>query len=79
MPRYFLHLHNDIDARDEEGIELQDLKAARSHTVDQAASLIGETIKETRRLVLSHRIDIEDCDGKILSTVPFSDVITIVS
>ena len=29
MPRFFFHLHNDIEAPDEEGLELSDLEAAR--------------------------------------------------
>jgi hypothetical protein len=46
MPRYFFHLHNDIDALDEEGVELADLEAARAmarHSVQFAAA---ESIKD---------------------------------
>jgi hypothetical protein len=77
MPRYFLHLHNDIDALDEEGVELADIAAARAlarHSVQFAAA---ESIKDNARLVLDHRIDIADESGAIIETVRFGDVVKV--
>lgn len=79
MPRYFFHLHNDVDARDEEGVDLPDLRAARTEATRQARDMIGEIVKEEGRLTLHHRIDIEDKAGAVLSTVWFSDAVTVES
>ena len=76
--RFYFHLYNDIDAPDDEGIELPDLEAARNCAVEQARGLIGELAKTEARIVLNHRIDIEDADGKVLDTVQFRDVVRIV-
>lgn len=77
MPRYFFHLHNDVEARDEEGVELPDLEAARRHAASNALFTLGETAKEQGQINLAHRIDIEDSDGNVLATVHFRDVIRI--
>jgi hypothetical protein len=76
---YYMHLYNDTEAKDEEGVELDNLDAARVHASTQAVGLISETIKDTRRLVLSHRIDIEDCESRVLSTVRYGDAVTVVN
>ena len=76
MPRFFFHLHNDIDAFDEEGVELPSIEAARAmarHSVQFAAA---ESIKDHGHLVLRHRIDIADETGAIVETVRFGDVVT---
>lgn len=77
MPRFYFHLHNDIDARDDEGVELADLEAARVHAVRLARFTFAETAKDKGRVVLHHRIDIEDSDGKVLDTVRFGDAIQV--
>ena len=78
MPRYFLHLHNDVDAADPEGIELPDLAAARAHTIVNARGVFAETAREHGRVVLSHRIDIEDEHGRILDSVRFDEAVEVV-
>jgi hypothetical protein len=77
MPRYFFHLHNDVEARDEEGIELADLEAARQLAFQNVRFTAGETIKEKGRIVLDHRIDIEDDKGNVLDTVRFRDAVAV--
>lgn len=77
MPRYFFHLHNDVDAVDEEGVELPDLPAARLVALHHARFSAGQAIKETGRMVLDHRIDIADRDGNVLDTVHFRDAVTV--
>ena len=77
MPRYFFHLHNDIEALDDEGVDLPNLDAARAvarHSVQFAAA---QSIKDKAHLVLDHRIDIADESGTILETVRFGDVVTV--
>jgi hypothetical protein len=77
VPKYLFHLINDLDVPDEEGKELPDLAAARAHGAHQAKGLIGETAKEEARIVLHHRIDIEDEQGMVLDTVYFRDVVSV--
>jgi len=42
MPRYFFHVHDGTNMPDEEGVELPDLKAARS----QGILACGEMLKD---------------------------------
>lgn len=77
MPRYFFHLHNDMDVADHEGAELPSLEAARAYAVREARSLFGDAAIEKGRVVLAHRIDIEDANGTVLDTVRFGDVVEI--
>ena len=75
--RYYFHLYNDIDVPDEEGKELPGLTAAREWAASQARILFGEMAKEQGRVVLSHRIDIEDSGGQVLATVSFGEVVNV--
>ena len=77
MPRYYFHLHNDIDVPDHEGVELPDLDAARAHARLQARTLVGELVKDEGRIILNHHLDIEDEQGTVLETVEFREVVTI--
>ena len=77
MPRFYFHLYNDMNAVDDEGKELPNLAAARAFAQEQARQLIGEMIKESGRIVLSHRIDIEDAQQRPLDSVHFRDVVTV--
>jgi len=77
VPRYYFHLYNDMDVQDLEGIELPDLPAARAAAIEQARGMIGEMAKTEARIVLSHHIDIEDEDQRVLDTVIFRDIIRI--
>lgn len=77
MPRFYFHLINDIDVPDLEGVELPDIDAARAQAATQARGMIGEMTKTEGRIVLHHRIDIEDEDGTVLASVIFGDVITV--
>ena len=77
MPWFYFHLHNDIDAPDHEGVELPDLEAARAHAIRQARVTFGETAKDVGRVVLHHRIDIENKAGEVLATVLFGDAVMV--
>ena len=79
MPLFFFHLHDDVDVPDLEGQEFADLTAATAFATDQARELAGQLIKEQGRVVLSHRIDIEDEKGAVLATVRLRDVVTVES
>jgi hypothetical protein len=77
VPRFYFHLHNDIDVPDEEGVELADLEAARAHAVRCARVTFAEMAKDEGRVVLHHRIDIEDERGAVLDTVHFRDAVKV--
>lgn len=77
MPHYFFHLYNDVDVPDFEGEELANLDAARTYAVKQARALIGDGARRDGRIVLNHRIDIEDVERNVVATVRFADVLNI--
>jgi hypothetical protein len=75
--RFYFHLYNDIDVPDDEGVELADLEAARAHAVRCARVTFAQTAKDEGRVVLHHRIDIEDERGAVLDTVHFRDAVKV--
>jgi hypothetical protein len=77
MPRYFFHLHDDMDIPDPEGIELPNMEAALASASSQGRRLAGDLVKEEGRLHLAHRIDIEDAQHRVLDTVFIRDVVTV--
>lgn len=77
MERFYFHLFNDVDAHDEEGVELADLDAAREHAKADARFTAGEVLKEDGRLNLDHRIEITDAAGTMMDTVYFRDVLNV--
>ncbi len=77
MPRFYFHLHNDVETPDHEGVELCDLDAAFVHAVRLVRFTFGEHAKDEGRVVLHHRIDIEDKDGAVLRSVRFGEAVTV--
>ena len=77
MPRFYFHLHNDMDVPDEEGLDLADLRAAQANAVRLARFTFAETAKDEGRVVLHHRIDIENEQGSVLDTVHFGDAVRV--
>lgn len=65
------------DVPDREGKELPDLDAARQWTTCQARSLLGQVAKDEGRVVLHHRIDIENDAAEVLDTVWFRDAVKV--
>ena len=78
MPRYYFHLHNDLDVRDEEGRELPDQKAARAEAIRGARDLMAEDVKRGR-LTLSHWIEVRDEAGAQLFVLRYGEAVEIVS
>lgn len=74
MPNYRFHVINDIDAPDEEGVELDNLALAHLKAIDAARDLASAAVRQGR-LNLQHRIDVEDHSGNVLLTVTFADAI----
>ncbi len=75
MSRFHLHIHDSGGlSRDEEGLELADLAAARFHALDGIRSMAGEEVR-TGMLSLEGRIEITDGAGTVLEVVRFVDAI----
>jgi len=79
MPRFYFHLLNDMDVPDNEGQDLADVQAARSCALELARFEASEMVKRNGRIVLWHRIDIEDEQHRIVDTVRFRDVVEVES
>ena len=77
MPKFYLHLRNDLDVPDEEGVELPDLDAARRMATQQARFTLGQTAIDEGTINFSHRIDIEDEQGSVLDSVWFREVVQV--
>ena len=76
MPRFYFHLHDDVDVPDEGGHEMPDLEAARAHAVGMARFEVAEAAKRGH-ILLSHRIDLEDEHGNVLAAVQVSEAVEV--
>lgn len=76
MPRYHFHLHNDMDAFDEEGVELADAAAAREYAIQNVREVASESIAQGH-LNLDHFIQVTDERGEEVLLVRFGDAITV--
>ena len=76
VPRFFFHIHDDIELLDDEGIELPDREAAEREALRGARSIACEQVVRGE-LHLEHRIDVEGEDGETLFRVRFGDAIDV--
>jgi hypothetical protein len=77
VPRFFFHVFDDLDARDDEGVELRDLNEAKAYATRSARHLMSESLKEGRAISLDHRIVVADEQRHIVATVRFADAVNI--
>lgn len=77
MPRYFFHVFNDEQTVDEEGVELADQEAAMALAASEARNLAAESVKIHSHLILRHRIEVADAEGRTIGQVRFGDAIRI--
>jgi len=77
VPRYYFHLYDDIECKDDEGKDLPDLAAARDHAVSDARAIVAEEIQAKGEFSLSHWIEIEDESGEVVLIVKFADAVNI--
>ena len=78
VPRYHLNIYNDQVVLDQEGCELADLAHAKELAIEGARAMMAEHLTLGRPINLCHYIDVADSDGKVLATLPFRELITIV-
>ncbi|WP_129792365.1 hypothetical protein [Sphingosinicella sp. CPCC 101087] len=77
MPRYYFHLHNDMDVSDEEGMGLPDLEAAREQALENARVMACVSIKEQGNVNLDHYIEVTDERGEALFKLTFREAFTV--
>ncbi|MEJ5979324.1 hypothetical protein WG901_21905 [Novosphingobium sp. PS1R-30] len=78
MQRYFLHLHNDINAPDEEGQEFPDDRAALECALASARDVASSAVR-TGSLNLNHFIICVADDGREVGIVRFGDAVRVVA
>jgi hypothetical protein len=76
MPRFFFHVHDDLDVFDAEGTEFPDAAAATEGAIHSARSLMCETIMQGR-IALDHRIEVMDEKQALIGNVLFRDAVKI--
>jgi hypothetical protein len=76
MPRYYLHLHDTIDAIDQEGIVLPSLEAAYAEAITGLRDVIAGQVRDGR-LATHSCVEIVSQSGENLGTVTFMDAIEI--
>ncbi|MEG3086000.1 DUF6894 family protein [Sphingomonas sp. PB4P5] len=77
MQRFYFHVFNDEETRDEIGQVFSNLAAAQTSAELDCVALAAASVTEHRHLIMHHRIEIEDKTGAVLSTVRFGDVIDV--
>jgi hypothetical protein len=75
MPHYFFALHNDVEAVDDEGLELADLGAARVVALKTIAELVHDKIANGETIDLSHSVEILDEERRSVLLLPFSEIV----
>ena len=76
MPRFYFHLHNDVDSLDEEGRELPDLRAASQAALQDARQMAAESVMNGH-LNLHHYVEVTDEQGQPVLHVAFGEVVKI--
>jgi hypothetical protein len=75
MPLYFLHVYNSTGwSRDEEGLDLPDLDAARAQAVEGIRSILSDEV-EHGKIDFAGKIEIADESGRVLATVTYHDAV----
>ena len=76
MARYYFHVHDTLDAIDEDGIELRGNEQACELAVRAARELACEDVRRGE-LQPDHRIEVIDELGSIITTVMFRDAVQV--
>ncbi|MEA3003254.1 MAG: hypothetical protein QOH81_2042 [Sphingomonadales bacterium] len=76
MPRYFFHIYDEVFVRDDEGMELTDDDAARRAAMAGIREMVCEQVKKGR-LVLHHRLEVEDAAGAPVMSLAYGDAVAV--
>ena len=77
MPRFFFHLFNKVNVRDDDGRELPSLDAAKAEATQACRVIMAEDVRNDGQITLSHRIEIHGDDGEMKLVLPFRACIEI--
>ena len=75
--RYFFDSHHDFTTLDLTGRELMNLSSACRHAMCEARAAAAYEVSGLGTLSLSHRIDVLDALGSIVSTVSVADAVRV--
>jgi len=76
--RFFFHVHDDVIARDVEGVELLNAEVAKAMAISAARALAAEQVRKGT-LVLHHKIEVTDETGAHVATIAFKDAVKVES
>jgi hypothetical protein len=76
MPHFYFDIANDIEVEDPEGLDLDNLAAARQKAVAYARDLAAEAVRQGE-IDLKHRIVISDEDRQPVLSVTFREAFVI--
>jgi len=76
MPRFYFHLHCDLEAPDEEGRGLPDVAAAREFARCNICSIVCDNVRGGH-LNLNHSIEVVDDQRQRVFLMRFGDAFTI--
>jgi hypothetical protein len=76
VPRYFFNIYDDIVVRDDEGMELADVDAARREALAGIREMMCDQVRQGR-LILHHRIEVLDAAGAAVLNMTFGDAVRI--
>ena len=76
MPRYFFHLFNDENFKDDEGQELANAAVALQRAVTEAREIAAESVRNGK-LNLGHHIQVVQDDDEEIGKVTFREAIQI--
>ncbi|KRA83973.1 DUF6894 family protein [Altererythrobacter sp. Root672] len=74
--RFFFHLHNSVETRDQEGRDLPSLAVAVEAAETDARSIASENVRQGH-LNLSHSVEITDGTGKSLYRIMFGEAVEV--
>jgi hypothetical protein len=77
VAQFYFHVHDSIEAPDEEGRQLLDVRAALMVAIEGARALAAEQVTKGH-LHLDHRIYVENEHHENVATVTFREVVRIV-
>jgi hypothetical protein len=72
-----LHIYDDADIIDEDGMELRDLALAKHEAIRGARDMMAEQLVAGHPLKLFHRVEIADEHGEVLAVIPFREIVLI--
>jgi hypothetical protein len=71
MPRFYFHLFNAVNIRDDVGRDFATLEDAHADATKACRALMANDLQNEGQITLSHRIEIEGDGGATVLVLPF--------